>query len=389
MNRRQTSPDASDYAAAPATRHISALDGLRGIAVLMVICFHFWQGFARGPYTIVGRLAVWGQTGVDLFFVLSGFLITRILLDSKGNQDFFKNFYVRRILRIFPLYYATLCAVYFVAPLMGTGQWTPWRQASWFWFYMQNIPMTFAPSLAIGPAHFWSLSVEEHYYLLWPLLVARLDCKRLLRVCVLAVGVSLLTRVILFRYGAFYFTLARLDGLAIGSALAVLARSNSSALGRLAGPARGLLAGLGVLLAATQLIASGSGQPVVQVLKSTLIAVVYACVIILSTENKLGRSLGALLSSRALRSVGKYSYGMYVIHPFMLGWLHGTGIVPFGFPGLVVSMVLTYAAAWLSWTVLEHPFLKLKRHFEYASSDSRRVILPRIQTAQPALPGGA
>src|ERR1700691_421719 len=337
MNRRQTSPDASDYAAAPATRHISALDGLRGIAVLMVICFHFWQGFARGPYTIVGRLAVWGQTGVDLFFVLSGFLITRILLDSKGNQDFFKNFYVRRILRIFPLYYATLCAVYFVAPL----------------------------------------------------LVARLDCKRLLRVCVLAVGVSLLTRVILFRYGAFYFTLARLDGLAIGSALAVLARSNSSALGRLAGPARGLLAGLGVLLAATQLIASRSGQPVVQVLKSTLIAVVYACVIILSTENKLGRSLGALLSSRALRSVGKYSYGMYVIHPFMLGWLHGTGIVPFGFPGLVVSMVLTYAAAWLSWTVLEHPFLKLKRHFEYASSDSRRVILPRIQTAQPALPGGA
>jgi peptidoglycan/LPS O-acetylase OafA/YrhL len=375
-------------AAAVTAPRIAGLDGVRGIAVLMVICFHFWQGFATGRYAIVGHLAVWGQTGVDLFFVLSGFLITRILLDSKGQPDFFRNFYVRRILRIFPLYYATLCVVYFVSPLLGMSHWTSWRQGLWFWVYLQNIPMTFAPSLASGPAHFWSLSVEEHYYFLWPLLVARLDRRWLLRVCGLAVAISLLTRVVLFGYGTFYFTLARLDGLAIGSALAVVAQSEATGLRRLIGPAKGILTGLGAVLVVAQLIASGSGQPVIQVLKSTLIALVYACVIILSTENSLGRFAGALLSSRALRSVGKYSYGMYVIHPFMLGWLHAIAL-PLGFPGLLASIALTYAAAWVSWTVLENPFLKLRHHFEYTPGPSPRVMPLRIQAAEPALPGGA
>src|SRR6266852_3959186 len=88
--------------------HLPVLDGVRAVAVLSVIYFHFWLGFSNGPYSLAGKLAVWGQTGVDLFFVLSGFLITGILLDSKGSEHFLRNFYARRVLRIFPLYYATL-----------------------------------------------------------------------------------------------------------------------------------------------------------------------------------------------------------------------------------------------------------------------------------------
>src|SRR6266568_9645813 len=85
-------------------KHLPVLDGIRAVAVLMVICFHFWRTCGSPNTFLIGRLAVWGQTGVHLFFVLSGFLITGILLDAKGSEHFLRNFYLRRMLRIFPLY---------------------------------------------------------------------------------------------------------------------------------------------------------------------------------------------------------------------------------------------------------------------------------------------
>ena len=156
-------------------KHIPALDGVRAVAVLLVICFHFWQVFTYGPYSLVGKIAMWGQTGVDLFFVLSGFLITGILLDTKGSPSFLRNFYARRILRIFPLYYATLLTIYLIGPLFRWSAWVPENQSLWFWTYLQNLPMTFAPGHVAGPEHFWSLAVEEQFYMVWPFLVLRLD----------------------------------------------------------------------------------------------------------------------------------------------------------------------------------------------------------------------
>ena len=352
--------------------HIPVLDGIRGIAVLMVIVFHFWQGFARGPYTLVGKMAVWGQTGVDLFFVLSGFLITGILLDSKGDTYFLRNFYVRRILRIFPLYYATLLSIYLIGPLVHLVPWTPWKQSLWFWAYLQNIPMTFAPRLAAGPGHFWSLAVEEHYYFVWPFLVMLLDRGRLLKVIGGAIAVSLLTRVVFIHYGTFYFTLARLDGLAIGSAVAIFARSRDG-LASYTGWATRVLFALGTILMTTQLFVSGKGLASIEVVKSTLIAFVYASVLVLVIENKFGKAAKRLLGGRSLGSVGKYSYGMYVLHPFILEWLHQRGVA-YGFFGLFESIAATYIAAWISWTLYEKRFLRLKRHFEYGSKRQRTVL---------------
>src|SRR3984885_2380658 len=97
-------------------QHVPVLDGVRARAVLSVVCFHFSQAFTHTPHTLIARLAVWGQTGVDLFFVLSAFLITGILLDASGRQYFLRTFYARRILRIFPPYYVPLFVVYFVSP---------------------------------------------------------------------------------------------------------------------------------------------------------------------------------------------------------------------------------------------------------------------------------
>ena len=350
-----------------AKEHMPVLDGVRAIAVLIVICFHFWQGFTLGPYTLVGKLAVWGQTGVDLFFVLSGFLITGILLDSKGSEHFLRNFYVRRILRIFPLYYATLLAIYLVCPLLHLNEWTPWKQSVWFWVYLQNIPATFAPALGSGPGHFWSLAVEEHYYLFWPLLVMLLSRDGLLKVIGSAIAVSLLTRIAFIHYATFFFTLSRLDGLAIGSAIAIFARNQPGGLAHLTAWSKRLLCFLGPVLIMTQLRLSGRGLPVVQVVKSTLIAALYASVMILAVENKFGGMVAKLLCGRALGSVGKYSYGMYVLHPFILSWLHDAGL-SYSVFGLFVSVSLTYIAAWMSWTLFEKRFLRLKRYFEYGSN---------------------
>lgn len=365
-------------ATAPATpisakQHLPVLDGVRAIAVLLVICFHFWLAFANGQHNLVGKLAIWGQTGVDLFFVLSGFLITGILLDSKGSEHFLRNFYVRRILRIFPLYYATLLAIYFLCPLLHLTAWTPWKQSAWYWVYLQNIPDTFAPSLASGPQHFWSLAVEEHYYLVWPFLVMLLARDKLLKVIGLAIGVSLLTRVLLSQYDTFYFTLCRLDGLAIGSAIAIFARSRPTGLASYAVWAKRLLFLLGPVLVITQLLVSGKSLLAIQVSKSTLIALAYACVMVLAIENRCGSLVQKLLSGRILGSIGKYSYGMYVLHPFILGGLHAAGL-RYNVFGLLVSALLTYLAAWISWTLFEKRFLRLKRYFEYASN--RRVPSP-------------
>ena len=358
--------EASRHATISAKEHFPVLDGLRACAVLIVIGFHFWQSFSDGSHSVVGKLAVWGQTGVDLFFVLSGFLITGILLDSRGSEHFLRNFYVRRILRIFPLYYATLFAVYLVGPLLRINAWTPWKQSVWYWIYLQNIPAMFAPGLASGPGHFWSLAVEEHYYLFWPLLVMFLPCGKLLKVVCLAIAISLATRVIFTNYGTFYFTFARLDGLAIGSALAIFVRRQPEGLSRFVVLAKGLLWSLGPVLIFAQLLVSGAGLPVVQIFKSTFIAVIYACVMLLALENALGRFVEILLSSRVLRLVGRYSYGMYVLHPFILSWLHKSG-VSYTVLGLIMSIVLTYVAAWMSWTLLERRFLSLKRFFQYDS----------------------
>ena len=163
--------------------HMAPLDGLRGLAILMVMAFHF--AWVQPPRSLPAKLFVFvgsfGWAGVDLFFVLSGFLITGILLDSKSEPYYFRNFYARRILRIFPLYYSVLLVTLVVLPHFVSYD-TPeltalLRSQAWLWLYSANV------SVAVEHGHWlwnadwlrlgmlWSLAVEEHFYLVWPLLV--------------------------------------------------------------------------------------------------------------------------------------------------------------------------------------------------------------------------
>jgi peptidoglycan/LPS O-acetylase OafA/YrhL len=174
----------------PGARY-AALDGLRGFAILMVLFVHF-IGDAT-PHTAVERalvkLANYGIWGVDLFFVLSGFLITGILHDAKSSPHYFRDFYVRRTLRIFPLYYSALALLFGVLPVLPVaypaGLAESARHQAWLWCYVTNVYLARAGAWALPyVSHFWSLAVEEHFYLLWPIVVLTSTRAALLRICV-------------------------------------------------------------------------------------------------------------------------------------------------------------------------------------------------------------
>ena len=137
-------PQAGGPAFHAGTSRIPSLDGIRAVAAFMVMCLHFTTlqtvpGWAR-------TLALGGQTGVDLFFVLSGFLITRILVGSRQSTHYFSRFYVRRMLRIFPLYYAFLAVHFFVLPYLTGGKPPSFAHQIWSWLFLENVPLTFTSS---------------------------------------------------------------------------------------------------------------------------------------------------------------------------------------------------------------------------------------------------
>lgn len=219
-------PDASSRLYYP------ALDGVRGFAILLVLFSHNFNFIAYSKFC---------EFGVDLFFVLSGFLITEILLKTKENKNFLRTFYIRRVLRIFPIYYFTLFAFFILAPYCVElkEQYSYYYNNQFFlWFYLQNwIPILHPPPFhnmqILG--HFWSLSVEEHFYIIWPFLI--LICKKpktLIQVCLV-----IISGFILFRFATWVFLGAgdlnyrlqfftRMDGLCIGSLIAIWKFTNEN-----------------------------------------------------------------------------------------------------------------------------------------------------------------
>jgi len=216
--------------------YVPALDGVRGLAIIMVMLAHFTSYGGLHPVVFLDRayrsVVMLGGTGVDLFFVLSGFLITGILLDSRHEAGYFRNFYMRRVLRIFPLYYATLAGCFLILPLFRGGDEELARLLSeqgWYWTYLANVRMALDGWPAFNSiGHFWSLAVEEQFYMVWPLAVFAVGGKRLRILCVMVILGSLLARVAFWQAGFLprinVMTVARMDALAAGAFLAVAAR---------------------------------------------------------------------------------------------------------------------------------------------------------------------
>lgn len=366
------------------------LDALRGIAILWVI-LHNAALDGIGPaqsviMSVIGLIGNMGWVGVQLFFVLSGFLITGILVDGRGFKHQFRNFYVRRTLRIFPLYYGFLLFAFVILPWLGFSTLPDSTQTEklLYWTYLANWGLLFVEHQTFP--HLWSLAIEEQYYLIWPLLVILLQKRTLAYICLVLIVTAIASRASLVMYfdpdfsskAMYTFTIARWDSLAIGSLLALLVRSDSTMIYVQRFFSRVFLIFTTVLILQILLLRNFSAHGTVGIFNQTTIALWFAMLILLSISpsRNLFEKLRQALSNKFLRWIGKYSYAIYVFHvPAKMIWFSHLAfagkpdspwyqlyIVVYNFIGI---SALATSAAYISWHVLEQPFLKLKRYFVY------------------------
>lgn len=329
----------------------------------MVIFFHYFIAVIPSNQFLssVKKIAVFGQTGVSLFFVLSGFLITRILFNSKEENNYFKNFYARRSLRIFPLYFFFLIFYFYVLPfLVKVNN----NASNWFyWVYLQNIAMTFNLD-NFGPLHFWSLAVEEHFYLFWPFIVYFFDLNKIFVSGLILIIISFLLRFFLSsaNFETFYFTFTRMDDLILGTFLAYIEKKNLLGLRSKKVFAYALIF-LFILNLVPWLFIDLIPHFWLQIIKYPLIASFYFALIGYLISD-LGSKTSTFFNFSWLRFSGKISYGLYVYHPvvFLLGskYVHYSNV----FIDFSVLVLFTFIISALSFYVFENQFIKLKRFFE-------------------------
>lgn len=368
----------------PAPDHIPELDGIRGIAIALVLLYHFGYEASQGGPRLFSEALGLGWSGVDLFFVLSGFLITGILLDTKSSTNFFRIFYARRFLRIFPLYFGVLLLFFHGAvPLAHHFQkWTSLDISTegWYWAYLANWPIGHNHSISVL-VPFWSLSVEEQFYILWPLAVF-LCSRRQLAYLAIAIGAAACAARWLYTPQpggilVYVWTAFRMDGLAVGALCAMIVRDEGwrSRCRQWLGPlAMCALAGIVIVCIAGKTTA-GDGV-LMQRYGFTLLAAFYACVVLRgATGSRSGDWISRALTSKLLVRLGTVSYGVYVLH-YMLA--HGLGSAMASAENrwplspvlravlmIVGGTLLSYGAAEISWRFFESRILSWKGRFRY------------------------
>lgn len=354
--------------------HIPALDGLRGVAILVVLIYHFGGGAQSSNPWIrwFGLVSRFGDSGVTLFFVLSGFLITGILWDTLHEERALRNFYLRRALRIMPLYYGTLLLLLLVA--LAMGRFGAMMRIWWIpALYLQNIAQWHIPATRLPVpfwiGHYWSLAVEEHFYLVWPFLLLPLRSMRAaerlaLSILVLSVAVEIMGYRWHWLYLCDYPFLTGAGALALGGLILFRHRSDPLA------PRRWLkwfaLASLGLFLAASlhdgTMTLSTPARRIVGHFGLLMLmgSLVWSCL----QPGWIERSMRAAW----LRWVGKISYGLYIYHLFFLyQWNALAQRIAAGHPSWRMESVRTpiaffgsFLLAWLSYRFLERPILSLK-----------------------------
>jgi peptidoglycan/LPS O-acetylase OafA/YrhL len=369
---------------------LPTLDGLRAIAILLVVP-HNLNLIATfgGPQLFVAAVHR-GWIGVQLFFVLSGFLITSILLDARDSPDYYRSFFARRVLRIFPLYYATLLVLFVLLPALGlppsSFKRDPVVELS-YWAYFSNWygPFHRGPE---SVSHFWSLASEEQFYLLWPFVIHRRSAAWVMRLCLAIAAACVTIRVVMLLAGAptqaiYQFLVTRMDALALGGAAAAAFRIPSVASWTL--NRRQFVLGASLFsLVAGAVISRGyySTDPMTLSLGYTFLAVAFALLVAAGVAaDHLGPAgwLG-VLRWPLLRRVAKYSYAMYVLSVplhFLVGkpvlsalGLASTNSIIVDLTYIIVGTALCFLAAAASFHLFEVHFLNLKERF--APSTVRR-----------------
>ncbi|MDR3414446.1 MAG: acyltransferase [Formivibrio sp.] len=370
--------------------HFPELDGIRGIAILLVLLSHV-GGTLRSPiYNVFNTISGQGWIGVDLFFVLSGFLITRILLTTNNSTNYYKRFYIRRGLRIWPLYYLavllafTALAVashlsFYHSLTAAKSQFAgdpvaDWHNLPMYLLYLQNFWLGDVGGFSVL-AVTWTLCIEEQYYLVWPLCVRNFSIHALLR---FAVGFALISSLLrlsihfiypdnfdLFHWITYHFTPLHLDAILLGSALAICFYLKRQFLENMAL----LYTALGVGGAVSLICVCYMGNPYAESLIYFALSVTFAAIVALALQG-WGRRL---FRNPPLRYIGKISYSLYLLHPPIfnalsshsvmakLGFSHNIAATEFAFATL--SFALSIGVAAFSWHFFESRILALKTRF--------------------------
>ena len=369
--------DSTTVASAPGAipEFIPALDGLRGVAILAVLLFHLGiPAFSLG----------WA--GVELFFVISGFLITRILISTRTKPDYFRRFYYRRTLRIFPIYYLVLIA-YGVAAFLAAGP-VP-HTLPFYYVYLQTIPQLqsqFTDIPVLG--HTWSLAIEEQFYILWPVAVLVLRGRILLAVIASMIASGLGLRILaLGRSNPFLvdgWLGVQIDCLAAGALVAYI----SGVSGR-AQISRWALAAFtsGTAFLAIMVVTVGAAAfrtpliwcraPYGPFVITAMACACFGAVALVAS----GHPRTKWLELRPLMRVGKVSYGIYLYHPFVFLLVDNLSLQVFNHKSRLVSAVvmlgellLTYIVAGMSWRVIESPINSMKNRIANGNGEPVRKV---------------
>ncbi len=339
--------------------YVPELDGLRGLAILAVVLYHCHP---RLQGTWLYYASLWGWAGVSVFFVLSGFLITCILLGARDKPHYYHNFHARRALRVWPVYLLVLVVVYLNAPwFIGPGVWDAIKTAPWlaYIFCVQNLFHLALPS-AIAPT--WALAIEEQYYFAWaPLVKVLRQPWMLASVLVAAIVASPMLRHANLHWMTPTNTLIHLDGIALGSLLAI--GFYTLKLSRRAWLVIGLVCFVsGIAAAAT--IAGGTA------FLDSALATGFAGAMVAAIASSGARNpISAVLRRGPLPFYGRISYGLYMTHIsifIFFGWFDAR-MDPYGIPGNLAvvgfRLAVTTVVATALWYGFESQILKLKRYF--------------------------
>ncbi len=412
MGVASLAPVVVDSASAPQTKselfpRIPALDGLRGMAVLSVLATHTIMLFSSDRINAVDRtfnlvLRFAGLFGLELFFVLSGFLITTILDRTRDAENSLITFYARRALRIVPLYYLYLI---FIPILFSKGGplvvGTPATRL-WDFTFLTNVLMTQKTPEQIGVlfGHLWSLSIEEQFYIIWPVIVFVVPRRRLPRVCVLLVAFSVLLRVgLALIYKSQYGWLllpTRLDALMGGSLIAIFAADNPQ---RLRDGARAIvwpMTAFSIAYLVMMIVGLWDSKADLRSTFATthatsrveivawpfLAALFFSCIVALTVTSK---SSPRWVLARWLRLTGRYSYGLYLLHAplsillLVFGLPRRHPIGGFDFPYQIICIVLVgivaRTAGMITWNGFEKHVLKLAPAYRFRARERTSPVV--------------
>jgi peptidoglycan/LPS O-acetylase OafA/YrhL len=359
--------------------HIPELDALRAFGVTLVILDHMWphQGLHHEFWNLLNLSWIL----MDSFFVLSGFLITGILLDSRTRPDYYRYFYMRRAFRILPLYYALITVLTCGAILFGTGylyggntalqKWgSPW----WFFVYLGNIPTAISGKFPIAAKEsfvpLWSLQIEEQFYLLFPLLVHRLKLQTLAWTLLGLACFSPLLRIVLYclypnnTLIEYVLLPCRMEGLALGALIAIRFRMGPWVLSK-----RKLTLMATMLVLLTCLCGAWSGYLHSRPFNRTigfLISPIACASVVLWIIRFRGSRLTSCLRLPPVQHLSKISYGAYLFHMpiaavlVSLSAAIGFGALGRGYSKVAIVFILTVILASLSWKFFEYPLLRLR-----------------------------